>query len=217
LLNPRELRLMVVTTGTLAPLHGHRRLASAAIDGGATAVQLRAPELPEDELLPLSLELAERCREAGVRFIVNDRMDVALASGADGVHLGQSDEIADARARLGPASLLGISVADATQARAARDLGADYLGVTVWSTKTKPEARGVGPVGIHEIREAVDLPVVGIGGIDADNLGAVLGAGAAGIAVISAVAGDPDPVAATRTLRRRIDELEGVVRGATHR
>jgi thiamine-phosphate pyrophosphorylase len=208
---------MIVTSGTLAPAHGHRALVHAALAGGATAVQLRAPELTDAELLPLAAELASLCSAGGVRFIVNDRLDVAVTSGADGVHLGQSDDLAGARERLGPGRILGISVAGAAQATAAASMGADYLGVTVWSTPTKPEARGRGTAGIREVLGSVTIPVVGIGGITRDNFREVLEAGASGIAVISAVAGQADPAAAARDLRGRIDLWEEETRGTTNR
>jgi thiamine-phosphate pyrophosphorylase len=208
---------MIVTSGTLDPGRGHRAIAVAAIEGGATAVQLRAPELSDSELLPIAGELAERCAAAGVLFIVNDRVDVALSSGADGVHLGQSDDVAGARDRLGADRTLGISVEDAAQARTAVGMGADYLGVTVWQTLTKPEATGGGPAGVSDIHRAVPIPVVGIGGINDQNLGEVFDAGASGIAVISAVAGAAEPVAATRRLRALIELREAGARGATNR
>jgi thiamine-phosphate pyrophosphorylase len=209
---------MIVTSGTLDPAHGHRTIADAAIEGGATAVQLRAPELSDAELLPLAVDLADRCDAAGVLFIVNDRLDVAIASRADGVHLGQSDDLVGARERLGSDRVLGISVDGTSQARAAEAMGADYLGVTVWSTPTKPEASGRGPAGISDVHDAVPIPVVGIGGINEQNLHEVFDAGASGIAVISAVAGTADPVAATRQLRALIDDLrEAGARGATNR
>ena len=216
MLDPRTLRLTVVTSGTLAPVHGHRVLAEAAVLGGATAVQLRARDLPDEALLALATELAELCRGNGVLFIVNNRLEVAVASGADGVHLGQSDEPVAARRRLGPDRILGISVADAVQARTAASMGADYLGITVWPTPTKPETKGQGPAGILEVRRAVPIPVVGIGGINRHNLAEVFEAGASGIAVISAVAGATDPVAATRELRTLIDREAGAG-GTTNR
>lgn len=207
--DPRSIRLMVVSSGTLEPGHGHRRLVSEAARAGATAIQLRAPELDDHELLSLARALAGTCVSNGVLFIVNDRLEVSLSSGANGVHLGQSDKLDGARERLGPDRVLGISVADTDQAVRAVGLGADYLGVTVWSTATKPEAVGVGTRGLREIAEAVDLPVVGIGGIDRSNLGEVFAAGAHGVAVISAVASAPDPASATRDLRELIDRVKG--------
>jgi len=204
-LDPKALRVYVVTSGTLVPGRGHREITAAAIEGGATAIQLRAPELDDAELLPLARDLATACRAAGVLFIVNDRVDVAVAAGADGAHVGQGDAPDEARAALGPGRVLGISVRDAAQARAAEAAGADYLGVTVWSTATKPEAVAEGLDGVAAVAVATSLPVVGIGGIDASNAGRVLGAGAAGVAVISAVAVAADPVAATRELRDVVD------------
>jgi thiamine-phosphate pyrophosphorylase len=215
--DPRRLRLMVVTSGTLVLSLDHLALAEAAILGGATSLQLRAPELGDDALLPVAREISALCRDAGVLFLVNDRVEVALASGADGAHVGQFDDPETARARLGPDRVLGISVAGGVQASVAALLGADYLGVTVWPTRTKPEARGGGVAGIRTVISAVDVPVVGIGGIDLQNLGGVFDAGAAGIAVISAVAAAVDPVAATRELRTRIERWEDAPHGATNR
>jgi thiamine-phosphate pyrophosphorylase len=209
-LDPQTLRVYVVTSGTLDPRRTHEQIAAAAIEGGATMVQLRAPELGEEELAALAPALVARSREAGVPLIVNDRVDVAVAAGADGAHVGQDDELGDARARLGRERLLGISVGVPDEARAAERAGADYLGVTVWATETKPDARPIGLEGLREVAGATALPVVGIGGIDAGNAADVLDAGAAGIAVIGAVAAADDPVAAVRSLRDVVDRaLEG--------
>ncbi|MGZ8612383.1 MAG: thiamine phosphate synthase [Actinomycetota bacterium] len=206
--DPRSLRLYVVTSSGLVPGRGHRDVAFAAIAGGATAVQLRAPELGRANLLEVAEELASWCRDAGVLFVVNDRVDVAAAVGA-GAHVGQRDDPHAARTLLGAGRPLGISVASVEEALAARADRADYLGLTVWTTSTKPEAA---PRGIHGLRAVVDatpLPVVAIGGIDAGNAREVLDAGgASGVAVISAVGAAPDPVAATRELA----EVVGVSR-----
>ncbi len=194
------LRVYVITSSGLAPGRGHVEVALAAIEGGASAVQLRAPELSDDELLPLATELASACRKAGVLFVVNDRLEIAVRSGADGVHLGQGDDPGGARERLGPGRVLGISVRTPSQAHAAERTGADYLGVTVWATPTKPEAVAVGLDGLRAVVAATRLPVVGVGGITAANARRVLDAGAAGVAVVSSVGAAPDPVAATREL-----------------
>ena len=206
-LDPRLLRIYVVTSRGLVPGRDHRDVALAAIEGGAGAVQLRAPELSATELRPLAEELQEPCRRAGVLFLVNDRVDVAVAVGA-GAHVGQRDDPRAARTLPGPRAALGISVSNVEEALAAVAAGADYLGFTVWTTTTKPEAV---PRGIHRLRDvvdAVDVPVVAIGGIDATNAREVLeGGGASGVAVVSAIGAAPDPVAATRALVEIVERL----------
>jgi thiamine-phosphate pyrophosphorylase len=204
-LEPHQLSLYVVTSSDLVPGRGHREVALAAIEGGATAIQLRAPELGDDGLLPLSQELAEACRRAGVLFIVNDRVPVAAEAGV-GAHVGQGDDPRVARGALGAEAILGISVGTPAEARAAEWAGADYLGVTVWATPTKADAVPRGLDGLRAVVEATSLPVVGIGGIDAGNAPEVLEAGAAGIAVVSAVGAAEDMVAATRALEAIVGE-----------
>jgi len=202
-LDPRSLRVYVVTSAT--PARDHEAIVTAALEGGATAIQLRAPERNDAALLPLATRLAARCREAGVPFIVNDRIAVALAAGADGAHVGQDDDVPRARRRLGGDRILGVSVGSPGEAVAAYEAGADYLGVTVWATATKPEATPRGLEVLRRIVEATPLPVVGIGGIGAANALEVVAAGAAGVAVISAVAAADDPVEAVRMLRRAVE------------
>jgi thiamine-phosphate pyrophosphorylase len=205
-LDPRSLGVYVVTSSGFVPGRSHRDVALAAIEGGATAIQLRAPELQDHELLPLAGELLGRCRDAGVLFVVNDRIAVAAAVGA-GAHVGRADGAERARATLGPEAVLGISVTTVVDALEAARLGADYLGLTVWATPTKPDAQPQGLHGLRAVVDAVALPVVAIGGVDAGNARAVLDAGASGIAVVSAVGAAEDPVAATA-------RLAAVVRGA---
>lgn len=204
----RRLRVYVVTSTSLVLGRGHVEVARAALEGGATAVQLRAPELRPEELVLLASDLAALCRGRGILFMVNDVVGVALKSGADGVHLGQGDDLAGARERLGPDPVLGISVETPFQARRAEELGADYLGVTVWSTSTKPEAVPAGLEGLREIVAVTSLPVTGIGGIDSSNARQVLEAGAAGMAVVSAVGAAADPVTATRELVAAVEAFE---------
>jgi thiamine-phosphate pyrophosphorylase len=204
----RRLRVYVVTSSELVTGRGHVDVARAALQGGATAVQLRAPDLRSEELLPLASGLSRLCRNRGVLFVVNDLVDVALKSGADGVHLGQGDDLAAARGRLGPDRVMGMSVETPLQARQAEALGANYVGVTVWSTSTKPEAVPVGLEGLAQVVTGTGLPVVGIGGIDVSNARQVLEAGAAGVAVVSAVGGAPDPVVATRELVATVQAFE---------
>jgi thiamine-phosphate pyrophosphorylase len=205
-LDPRRLALTVITSDSLVPGRGHRGVAFAGIAGGASAIQLRAPDLADDRLLPLAAQLARSCRRAGVLLIVNDRPEVALSASADGVHLGQADDPAGARALLGPDRIFGMSVGTIQEATEAARFGADYLGVTVWRTRTKPEAVAVGLDGVRAIADAVSLPLVGIGGVDVRSAARVIEAGAIGVAVISAVGEAPDPVAATRRLRGVVDD-----------
>jgi thiamine-phosphate pyrophosphorylase len=198
------LRLYVVT-GAVVPGRTHGDVARAAVAGGATAVQLRAPDLDDDRLLAVARDVARLCRLGGVMFMVNNRIDVALTVDA-GVHLGQSDDLASARSRLGENKVLGMSVDDADEARAAEAAGADYLGVTVWPSSSKPAARPQGLGGLGGVVRATRLPVVGIGGVGISNVAEVFGAGASGVAVISAVAAAPDPLAAVRELRAAVDD-----------
>jgi thiamine-phosphate pyrophosphorylase len=203
-LAPRALDLYVVTS-TAFPGRGHEDIAIAAVAGGASAVQLRAPELDDGDLMQLASSLGSRCARAGVLFLVNDRVDVAVRSRAAGAHVGQHDDPRTARDRLGTNRVLGVSVGIVDEARAAEAADADYVGVTVWRTSTKPEAVPVGLEGLHEIVAATTLPVVGIGGIDVTNAHEVLAAGASGIAVIGAVAAADDPVRTVQELRAAVD------------
>lgn len=186
----------------------HLDIAEAAVRGGATAVQLRMKDAPARIVLETARRIAARCRAAGVAFIVNDRVDVALAAGADGVHVGQDDLPAEAaRALLGAAPLLGVSAATPDEAAAASRGGADYLGVgAVYATATKADAgEAVGLARIREVAASCELPVVGIGGITIGNAAAVVRAGAAGVAVITAVTMADDMAEATRRLREEVD------------
>jgi thiamine-phosphate pyrophosphorylase len=172
----------------------------AVIAGGCRMVQLREKTLASGLLLPIAERLRARCRDAGVTFIVNDRVDVAVAAGADGVHLGQEDlPPRAARPLLRRGMVLGRSTHSLAEARAAEAEGADYIAVgSMFATPTKPDFRLVGPGVLRSIRPAVRVPLVGIGGITPDNAAEVIRAGADGVAVISAVCGADDPAAATR-------------------
>ncbi len=169
-------------------------IARAAVDGGATVVQLRVKDATTDELV----ERGRPFRDLGATFVVNDDVEAALRLGADGVHLGQDDEGADRAVAEG--LLLGLSAWDVGQALAAERAGAGYLGVgPIWSTPSKPDAeRPIGLDGLAGVSDAVGIPVVAIGGIDATNAGACVAAGAAGVAVIRAARD-------ARALRKAID------------
>jgi len=192
--------LYVVLDRTAARGRDLEPLLAAVIDGGCRMVQLREKQWPSGQLLPLARRLRERCRAAGVTFIVNDRVDLAIAVEADGVHVGQDDLPARlARSMLRPGMLLGVSTHDVEQAHAARDDGADYVAVgSMFPTATKPEFQLVGPALIRKLRGEIRVPLVGIGGIAHDNVVDVVRAGADGVAVISAVCAAPDPGEATR-------------------
>jgi thiamine-phosphate pyrophosphorylase len=207
-MDPRSLRVYVLTSSGSVPGRGHADVARAAIAGGATAVQLRAPELVDARLRDLALEIGEACRASGVLFVVNDRPSVAARVGS-GVHVGQDDDPVSARGVIGPDAVLGVSVSSAEEALSAERDGADYLGVTVWATPTKPEASPRGPDGLRSVVAATSLPVVGIGGIHGRNAREVLDAGAAGVCVVSAVGAAPDPERATRELVDAVNAWEG--------
>ena len=169
-------------------------------------VQLREKTLSPVELLPLARKLRSRCREAGCLFIVNDRVDLALAVEADGVHVGQDDLPArDTRRLLRPGMILGVSSHDEAQARRARDDGADYVAVgSMFPTGSKAGFRLVGPELLRRVRPEIALPLVAIGGITLDNVAEIVRAGADAVAVISAVCAAPDPAQATRSFLERI-------------
>jgi thiamine-phosphate pyrophosphorylase len=201
-------RLCVITDAHGSHGRSHLDVAEAAIRGGAGVVQLRMKEEPARQILDVACAIASRCLAAGVLFIVNDRVDVAMMAEADGAHVGQDDlPPAAVRAVMGPRAVIGVSAATVEEALAAERAGADYLGVgSIYGTRSKADAGApVGPARIAEISRAVRLPVVGIGGISAGNAAEVIRAGAQGIAVISAVTRAEDMVAAVRELRRVID------------
>ncbi|HKW90610.1 MAG TPA: thiamine phosphate synthase [Methylomirabilota bacterium] len=199
--------LYVILDRSVAP--GGRELPAlleAVLAGGCRLVQLREKTMPMSELLPVARRLAQRCREAGGLFVVNDRADLALAADAGGLHVGQDDLPAkDARRLLRPGMILGVSTHDEEQARRAVADGADYVAVgSIFPTESKPGFRLVGPQLVRRVRAIVPVPLVGIGGITADNAPEVLAAGADGVAVISAICAASNPEAATRRFLERL-------------
>lgn len=198
-----RLRLIVVTDPDCGPGRAVVDVVRAALRGGAPAIQLRMKDASAREMTVLARALLTETRRAGALLFVNDRVDVALAAGADGAHVGQDDlPVAAARKIAPPGFLIGVSAETAELARRAQAEGADYAGVgPVYATGSKADAGdAVGVERIAEVAAAVRIPVVGIGGITIGNAPPVLRAGAAGVAVISAIMRAGDPEAATRAL-----------------
>ncbi len=180
-----------------------------AVKGGAAFVQLREKELDKEHFLEEAVEIRELCRKFQVPFVVNDDVEIAVKSGADGVHVGQNDmEAGDVRTKLGPDKIIGVSAQTVEQAVLAEERGADYLGVgAVFLTGSKADACEVSHETLRAICEAVDIPVIAIGGINADNLRELSGSGICGIAVISAIFAKEDIEGAARELRSLAEEM----------
>ena len=179
------------------------------LKGGATFVQLREKKLDNDAFLAEALRLKELCRRYRVPFVINDDVDVALKSDADGVHVGQSDmEAGDVRAKLGPDKIIGVSAHTVEQALLAERCGADYLGVgAVFPTGSKDDAENMSYETVKAICDAVSIPVVAIGGIGIQNVHKLAGSGVCGVAVISAIFAQPDIEKATAELKARTREM----------
>ncbi len=200
--------LMLVTD---RPLSGKRSLAEVveeAVEGGATIVQLREKDAPLRDFIDLGRRVLDIVRPRRIPLLINDRVDVALAVCADGVHLGQSDMApADARRLLGRKAIIGLTVETMAQARAAERLEVDYLGVSpIFPTPTKTDTGPAwGMEGLRKLRSVVSKRLVAIGGINGTNAASALEAGADGIAVVSAICAAPNPEQAARRLREIVD------------
>ncbi len=184
-------------------------LVEKAVDSGVTLVQLRAKELQTREFLQLALQTAKLLKEKSIPLIINDRIDIALACGAEGVHLGQDDiPLPYARKILGKKKRIGISVNTVNEAEEAEKGGADYLGVgPAYYTPSKRDLKAIlGPSGLKAIRKKVKIPILAIGGINAENAREVISCGVDGIAVISALMGAEDIAKATRELLQKINK-----------
>jgi thiamine-phosphate pyrophosphorylase len=199
-----DLSLYLVTDRERCARLGIERVVAEAVAGGVTLVQLRDDDTPGEELVEIARRLRAVLEPSRVPLIVNNRIDVALAAGAAGAHVGQADTPpAAARARLGPGAILGLSITHPAQLAAVPPPGdVDYLGVgPVFATSTKPDAAPpLGLAGLAAVRAATSLPIVAIGGVDHGNAAGVLRAGADGIAVVSAVCAASDPRAAALRL-----------------
>jgi thiamine-phosphate pyrophosphorylase len=219
-MEPSSWRTYLVTQESLSDGRSTPEVVRAAIDGGIDVVQLREKETSACSRYELGLELRELTADANVDLVVNDRVDIARAIDADGVHVGQSDlPVAVARELLGPDAVVGCSTSTVEEARRAEADGADYLGVgSVYGTTSKDVAADgdrIGPERIAAIVDAVSIPIVGIGGITADNAGPVAEAGAAGVAVISEITRASDPAAATAALGEAVETAKGSENGGT--
>lgn len=180
-----------------------------ALEGGATFVQLREKHLDYDAFLQEAKEIKELCAKYQVPFVLDDDVELALEVGADGVHVGQSDmEAGDVRAKLGEDKIVGVSAQTVEQALLAQERGADYLGVgAVFPTSSKDDAVEVDHEMVKAICEAVDIPVIAIGGITKDNVQELSGCGLCGIAVISAIFAKPDIKKATEELKSATEKM----------
>ncbi|SEQ07175.1 thiamine-phosphate pyrophosphorylase [Loktanella sp. DSM 29012] len=207
-----QLRLYLVTDPLLCARMGLIETVTAAVQGGVTCVQLRDKSATTHARIDAARAVKSALAGSGVPLIINDDLDAAVAAGVDGVHLGQGDaQAATARARLGPEAIIGLSCESPQDVRAADMATVDYLGLgTVFPTATKDDHKpSIGLDGLATLAGLTDPPCVAIGGLKHAHAGAVLAAGCDGIAVVSAICGQPDPETAARTLMRAMTPTTG--------
>lgn len=205
-------RLHVLTDFLFQQRHSHAALARMALAGGADTIQFRQKTGGVRHLLREAARTQAVCAEQGAPLLIDDRIDVLLATGAAGIHLGQTDLPVDvARRILGPDVLIGATATTLGEAQAAVDAGADYIGFgPVFPTASKANPASVkGVHGLAAVCEAVSLPVIAIAGMTPERVPRVLEAGAHGVAVMTAISTAPDPEAATRAFREQIDAVRG--------
>jgi thiamine-phosphate pyrophosphorylase len=210
-----DLRLNAIVDPERAGGHQLADLAAQCVRGGATLIQLRDKRSETRALIEQARAIKLALAAFAVPFVINDRVDVAMAAGAHGVHLGQDDmAVEDARRLLGSGAIIGLSVKSVEEAEAARLELLDYVGSGgVYATSSKQQKNvPIGPAGLARViavlrRRAPDLPICGVAGIDASNAGEVIAVGADGVAVISALSLVPDPQAAARQLREIVDAV----------
>jgi thiamine-phosphate pyrophosphorylase len=208
MLNPKDLLLYLCTDRLLALGRPITAAVENAIAGGVTMVQLREKNASSREFYEIALEVQTITRRHHIPLVIDDRLDIALAVGAEGLHIGQSDlPLSAARRLAGKNMFIGISASTVEEALEAERNGADYLGVgAVYPTGSKADAGdAIGLERLREICAAVKIPAAGIGGVNSENAGAVMKAGAAGIAVISAILSQPDIEEAARNLRAAVE------------
>lgn len=205
----KELQLYAITDRHWLNGRSLYEVVKESLDGGVTFLQLREKQLDEDHFLEEAKKLQGLCSEYNVPFIINDNVEIALAINADGVHIGQSDmEMKEAREKLGPDKIIGVSAHTKEEALLAQAQGADYLGVgAVFPTSSKDDAESVSYETLKEICDVVSIPVVAIGGITKDNLHQLSGSGISGISVISAIYAQPDIKEAARELKQCVQKI----------
>ncbi|WP_418791637.1 thiamine phosphate synthase [Phosphitispora sp. TUW77] len=206
--------LYVVTGEDFFAARSYREVVSACIEGGAGIIQLREKNWPASRIFEVGREVREITHKSGVLLIINDRVDLALALEADGVHIGQEDiPLRAVRKLAGSKLIIGVSVGTPEQALEAERSGADYIGVgPIFPTETKKDARF--PRGLQiltQIRQAVSLPIYAIGGVKLHNVASVIRAGADGVAVVSAVVGAADITDAARNFVAEIDRAKTII------
>ncbi len=202
-------KLHILTDTVLQSRFSHMEITRLAIAGGADTIQYRQKSGSTREMIEIARNMKQLCSEAGVTFIVNDRLDVAIAAEADGVHLGQDDfPIPKARQLLGEGRIIGGSAATLDEARKCLSEGADYVGFgPVYPTSSKDDAGPVSGIDIlKQVVEIIPLPIIAIGGVGPENIPDVMRAGARGIAVISAVCCQDDPEGATKSLYQALNK-----------
>lgn len=210
-----RLRLHLVTDSALCGARGVEAVVRAAVQGGASCVQLREKTLATRDFVERARALKALLAPLGVPLLVNDRLDVALACAADGVHVGQGDMPAAEVRRWMPGAIIGLSIESIAQLRAAElDAAVDYYGASpVFATPTKTDtATALGLEGLSALRALTRRPLVAIGGIHAGNAAQVMAAGADGLAVVGALCTADDPTAAARQLRAIVDTAEPRIR-----
>lgn len=207
----KDWNLYLITSQELSRGRTTLEVVQEAVVAGVQVVQLREKTFSSRELVEIGLAIRKITRQHGVRFIVNDRVDVALAVKADGVHLGQQDmPVKYARQIMGSHKIIGISATTLAEALEAQKAGADYLGVgPIFATQSKPDAAALGLEGLKQIREAVNLPLVAVGGINRANADTILEHGADCISVISAITAADNVYQATRELLNIISQAKG--------
>ena len=204
-------RFHVLTDNCLQTQFSHLELAELAIAGGADTIQFREKSGETRQMIDVAKQMQGLCKKAGVTFIINDRVDIAIASHADGVHLGQNDfPIPLARKLLGQETIIGGSAGTLEEARTCLLEGADYIGFgPVYPTLSKEDAGPAGGLGLlKKVVHEISLPIIAIGGITRDNAPMVIQAGVHGIAVISAVCCQKDPMEAAECLRRLLEDVQ---------